>query len=87
MAEVSQRIWRSGPRKVKRTAWGYTYQQAGKQVRKFNAAWSKQDAERELAGVEARASADGATGGRDARRDGRGVPRHPARQGQEDDPQ
>jgi hypothetical protein len=26
MAQVVQRIWRSGPRKVRRTAWGYTLQ-------------------------------------------------------------
>jgi integrase len=46
---VIERVWRSGSRKVKRTAWGYTVQIAGKQVRKFNAAWSKQDAQDALA--------------------------------------
>jgi integrase len=49
MAQVLERIWRSGPRKVKRTAWGYTVQLHGKQERKFNAGWSKQDAEDALA--------------------------------------
>jgi hypothetical protein len=44
MAEVVQRVWKSGPRKVKRTAWGYTVQLNGQQVRKFNAAWSKEEA-------------------------------------------
>src|SRR5262245_12878555 len=50
MAQVIQRVWRSGPRKVKRTAWGFTYQDAsGHQVRKFDATWSKEDAEKALA--------------------------------------
>jgi integrase len=49
MAHVIQRVWKSGPRNVRKVAWGYTLQLAGKQERKFNAAWSRQDAERELA--------------------------------------
>ena len=49
MAQVIQRIWKSGPRKVRRTAWGYTLQVDGKQIRKYDAAWSKEDAERALA--------------------------------------
>jgi integrase len=49
MAQVLERIWRSGSRKVKRSAWGYTVQLHGKQERKFNAAWSKQDAQDALA--------------------------------------
>jgi hypothetical protein len=44
MAPVVQRIWRSGPRKVRRTAWGYTLQVDGKQERKYDAAWTKDDA-------------------------------------------
>ena len=44
--DVSHSIWKSGPRKVRRTAWGYTLQIAGKQIRKYDAAWSKEDAER-----------------------------------------
>ena len=34
MAEVIKRVWKSGPRKVRRVAWGYTLQVDGKQVRK-----------------------------------------------------
>jgi hypothetical protein len=49
MAQVVERIWRSGPRRVKRSAWGYTLMVNGKQVRKYNAAWSKQDAQDALA--------------------------------------
>jgi integrase len=44
MAEVVQRVWKSGPRRVKRTAWGYTVMLNGKQVRKTNAAWTEDDA-------------------------------------------
>ena len=46
---VIERVWRSGPRHVKRTAWGYTVQIDGKQVRAFNAAWSKDDAQQAMA--------------------------------------
>ena len=46
---VIERVWTSGKRKVKRTAWGYTVQIDGKQVRHFNAAWSKDDAEKAMA--------------------------------------
>jgi hypothetical protein len=49
MADVTQRIWRSDPRRVRRTAWGYTLQDDGKQERKFNSAWTQEDAQRELA--------------------------------------
>jgi site-specific recombinase XerD len=49
MAEVIQRTWKSGPRKVRRTAWGYTLQMNGQQERKYDAAWSKQDAQDALA--------------------------------------
>lgn len=49
MAQVIQRTWRSGPRKVKRAAWGYTAQIDGKQIRKYDAAWSREDAEKALA--------------------------------------
>ena len=41
MAEVIQRIWKSGPRKVKRTAWGFTLQVNGKQERRYDAAWTE----------------------------------------------
>jgi hypothetical protein len=43
-AQVAQRTWRSGPRRTKRTAWGYTLQINGKQERKYDAAWSEDDA-------------------------------------------
>ena len=49
MTQVVQRTWRSGPRKVKRAAWGYTAQIDGKQIRKYDAAWSREDAEKALA--------------------------------------
>src|SRR5262245_46680087 len=45
MADVIRRTWTSGPRKVKRTSWGFTYQDAsGHQVRKFDATWTADDA-------------------------------------------
>ena len=43
---VTQRLWKSGPRKVKRCAWGFTAQRDGKQVRRFREDWTKEDAER-----------------------------------------
>jgi hypothetical protein len=45
---VTERIWRSGPRKVKRAAWGYTVQLESTQVRCFRESWSKEDAEKGL---------------------------------------
>jgi integrase len=44
MAQVIQRTWRAGPRKVKRAAWGYTLMVHGKQERKYDAAWTADDA-------------------------------------------
>jgi hypothetical protein len=49
MAQVVQRIWRSGPRKVRHTAWGSTLQVDGKQERKYDAVWTKDDAQEALA--------------------------------------
>src|SRR5262245_52939512 len=49
MADVIKRVWRSGPRKVKRVAWGYTAQIAGKRVRVTNREWTEGDAEKALA--------------------------------------
>lgn len=49
MAEVIRRAWKSGPRKVKRVAYGYTVQVNGKQVRKFDSAWTEDDAQKALA--------------------------------------
>jgi integrase len=44
MAQVVQRTWRSGPRKVTRSAWGFTLMVDGQQVRKYDAAWTADDA-------------------------------------------
>lgn len=52
MAEVIKRTWRGGPRRTKRVAWGYTMQKNGKQVRVTREAWTKEDAERELAAAQ-----------------------------------
>jgi hypothetical protein len=49
MADVIKRIWRSGPRKVKRIAWGYTMQKDGKQIRVTRADWTEADAQKALA--------------------------------------
>jgi integrase len=49
MADVIKRIWRSGPRKVKRTAWGYTLQVNGRQIRVTRADWTEDDAQKALA--------------------------------------
>jgi integrase len=49
MAQVITRTWRSGPRKARRIAWGYTLQVDGRQVRKFDARWTEDDAEKALA--------------------------------------
>jgi len=49
VGDVTQRIWRSGPRRVKRTAWGYTLPVEGTQERKFNSAWTQEDAQKALA--------------------------------------
>jgi integrase len=46
MAQVTQRVWKSGPRQVKRCAWGFTAQRDGRQVRRFREDWTKEDAER-----------------------------------------
>jgi len=44
MAKVVLRTWRSGPRKVRHSAWGYTLQVGGKQERKYDAEWTEDDA-------------------------------------------
>lgn len=49
MAQVIQRVWKTGPRQVRRTAWGFTAQIGGKQIRKFDATWSKDDAQAAMA--------------------------------------
>src|SRR5215472_8345972 len=49
MAEVSRRTWRSGQRKVRRSAWGYTLQVDGKQERRYREEWTREDAQQALA--------------------------------------
>jgi integrase len=49
VAKVIRVVWRSGPRNVKRCAWGYTIEIDKKQVRKVDAAWSAEDAAPALA--------------------------------------
>src|SRR5262245_16691191 len=44
MAQVITRVWKSGPRKVKRVAYGYTLTVNGCRERKYDAAWSEDDA-------------------------------------------
>jgi hypothetical protein len=49
MAKVTERIWMSGRRKVRRAAWGYTFMEDGKQQREFHEEWTKDDAVKALA--------------------------------------
>lgn len=49
MGQVIQRTWKSGPRSGRRTAWGYTLQVNGRQVRKFDQTWNREEAETQLA--------------------------------------
>jgi integrase len=44
MAQVIQRIWRAGPRKVKRAAWGYQLMVNGQRERKYDGKWTADDA-------------------------------------------
>jgi integrase len=44
MAQIVQRVWKSGPRKVKRSSWGYTAMIDGRQVRRSDAGWTEDDA-------------------------------------------
>src|SRR5438034_5192796 len=43
---ITKRIWKSGPRRIKRVKWGFTAQRNGKQVRRVREEWTKEDAER-----------------------------------------
>jgi hypothetical protein len=68
MAGVTKREWWApgiGGRRVKKTAYGFTLQQGGKQIRASRTEWSRQDAERELAkarlGLQSEASSGGLT--------------------------
>jgi integrase len=49
MAQVIQRIWRSGPREVRKVAWGYTLQLGGRQIRKYDTKWTREQAQAALA--------------------------------------
>jgi len=49
MARVNQRLWKIPGQRTKRKAWGFSAQIGGKQVRRYRAEWSREDAEAELA--------------------------------------
>ena len=49
MAQVNQRLWKIPSQRTKRKAWGFTAQINGKQVRRYKAEWTHDDAEAELA--------------------------------------
>src|SRR6266542_598821 len=49
MAKVKQRLWKIPGQRTKRKAWGFTAQINGKQVRRYKAEWTQDDAEAELA--------------------------------------
>lgn len=49
MARVNQRLWKIPGQRTKRKAWGFTAQINGKQVRRYKAEWSREEAEAELA--------------------------------------
>src|SRR5262249_26041827 len=49
MAQVNQRLWKILGQRTKHKAWGFTAQINGKQVRRYKAEWTQDDAEAELA--------------------------------------
>ena len=49
MAQVNQRLWKIPGQRTKRKAWGFTAQINGKQIRRYKAEWTQDDAEAELA--------------------------------------
>jgi len=49
MARVNQRLWKLPGQRIKRKAWGFTAQINGRQVRRYKAEWTQDDAEAELA--------------------------------------
>jgi len=49
MAQVNQRLWKLPGQRTKRKAWGFTAQINGKQVRRYKAEWTQDDAEAEPA--------------------------------------
>jgi hypothetical protein len=57
--KVTRRTWTGrGPtgRKVKHVAYGFTIKENGKRVRKYDASWSKEDAEKALAPISSASS-------------------------------
>jgi integrase len=49
MAKVNQRLWKIPGQRTKRKAWGFTARINGKQVRRYKAEWTQDNAEAELA--------------------------------------
>jgi integrase len=49
MARVNQPLWNIPGQRTKRKAWGFTAQINGKQIRRYKAEWTQDDAETELA--------------------------------------
>ena len=49
MAQLNQRLWKIPGQRTKRKAWGFPAQSNGKQVRRYKAEWTQDDAEAELA--------------------------------------
>jgi integrase len=49
MAQVNQRAWKVPGQRARRKAWGFTAQLNGRQVRRYKAEWTQDDAEREVA--------------------------------------
>jgi integrase len=49
MAQVNQRLWKLPGQRTKRKAWGFTAQINGKQVRRYKAEWTQDEAEAVLA--------------------------------------
>jgi integrase len=49
MARVNQRLWKIPGQRTKRKAWGFTAQINGKQIRRYTAEWTRDEADAELA--------------------------------------
>src|SRR3989449_9668966 len=62
---ITKRIWKSGPRRIKRVEWGFTAQRNGKQVRRGRGGGAKGEAGRGGSGgaVEGGAAATGRAAG------------------------
>ena len=84
---ITKRIWKSGPRRIKRVEWGFTAQRNGKQVRRVREEWTKEDAERAFSewtieGSDVSHRHGCGAGRHDLRGDGREVPREEKERGQ-----